>query len=785
MGQINGATFECTYYEDIEYGKTCLLRNLTDQSGFNKEVVFRVPTDYKGRQTSKADFKLIHIAFNSSVNSVPVEIFKEFKNAEAIKVHQAKLSKLDGNAFRYATKLKNLQIRGNDLQKITIEDVKYLENLEKLDLENNPISYIDPKIFDHMKKLKLVDLRRTKCVNLKFHLISEADFLNMKEKLRNCFNMSDIFAPTLNNNFDARIKTTKPEADVKLSDKFDARKSLLGVATPAVEATKPINPKVLDYIEKMKEANARRSKCISEAMKLINEGDFTKLKETFKNCFNMSDLFPPKVKPLKALFDARETTTDFGVPVSLKSLLATTIPDDVATMNPKVLDYIEKIKEARARRAKCISEALKLINDGDFAKLNETFKNCFNMSDLFPPKVKPLKALFDARETTTDFGVPFSPKTLLATTIPDDVATINPKVLDYIEKIKEASARRAKCISEAMKLINEGDFAKLNETFKNCFNMSDIFPSKVKPLKGLFDARKTSADFGVPLSPKSLLATEIPDDVATMNPKVLDYLEKIKEANQRIMVCLNESMQLIKEGNFAKLNETFATCFNMSDIFPPKSKTIKDTFDARLITSTLTQTQPISSTFDVRGESSINLNDVTLKIDNPLKNLLDVRQTLASSLFDEKTTDKLLNKQFDGAVSLMEAQSSLKSIQTTPLKSTFDTRQLLSSDSQAKPKSLTQTFGEPLKTVIPPGRKPITTTTEPSYIEFKQKDVFDFLIQNYMNNLQFATDLVIGTQSEFFWILFIVCMVFLAIEVYLIWIKRQGGQLYVQIPSNE
>lgn len=96
---------------------------------------------------------------DSSLLTIPTELFQEFKNLQGLDLANQKIRKILKNTFKNAKNLKDLKLAKNELREIFEFEFDGAQNLRKLFLENNKIEKLDPQCFQGLNKLEILDLQ--------------------------------------------------------------------------------------------------------------------------------------------------------------------------------------------------------------------------------------------------------------------------------------------------------------------------------------------------------------------------------------------------------------------------------------------------------------------------------------------------------------------------------------------------------------------------------------------------------------------------------------------------
>ncbi len=125
----------------------------------------------------------------SSIHSVPSEVFTKFQNLIIFDILQQKLQEVQKNAFEKGKKLELIRLHSNELTFLHLDTFKGelfnfliffrsanlrkfiskgLTELRTIWLENNKLSAMHPRMFAHLTKLNDLDMQDNPCIDKRF-----------------------------------------------------------------------------------------------------------------------------------------------------------------------------------------------------------------------------------------------------------------------------------------------------------------------------------------------------------------------------------------------------------------------------------------------------------------------------------------------------------------------------------------------------------------------------------------------------------------------------------------
>lgn len=109
-------------------------------------------------------FQVVEIlkVVDSNLGVLPGEIFTTLTNLKKFECTHCQIPTLNLNALRNATKLKELLLGQNNIQKLVKVSFNYPIPLQKIDLGNNDITHLDANTFYGLNNLKLIQLNDNK-----------------------------------------------------------------------------------------------------------------------------------------------------------------------------------------------------------------------------------------------------------------------------------------------------------------------------------------------------------------------------------------------------------------------------------------------------------------------------------------------------------------------------------------------------------------------------------------------------------------------------------------------
>lgn len=96
---------------------------------------------------------------NSSLNSIPIEIFSIFENLKSLDLDSQKIQKIVPNSFANAKNLKYLNLNSNDIKMLETNSFIGCHSLEELHVSGTPLgSNIEQRAFNGLPKLEKLKL---------------------------------------------------------------------------------------------------------------------------------------------------------------------------------------------------------------------------------------------------------------------------------------------------------------------------------------------------------------------------------------------------------------------------------------------------------------------------------------------------------------------------------------------------------------------------------------------------------------------------------------------------
>jgi Leucine-rich repeat (LRR) protein len=127
---------------------------------------------------------------NKTVNYVPSDISKSFADLTSLVITNSHLRAISFNDLRYLTKLRHLDLTGNDLMSLPMHLFIHNGELRVFGANKNQIETIGAKVFDNLKMLEFLSLAENVCTTLTAHNMVEVRRIieNISET---CMNPSD------------------------------------------------------------------------------------------------------------------------------------------------------------------------------------------------------------------------------------------------------------------------------------------------------------------------------------------------------------------------------------------------------------------------------------------------------------------------------------------------------------------------------------------------------------------------------------------------------------------
>ncbi|KAK2887386.1 hypothetical protein Q8A67_015614 [Cirrhinus molitorella] len=102
----------------------------------------------------------------NQIRHIGNHVFQNLKKLTKLSLSHNKISKLDNEALKGLTRVKEFKIDRNELTEIPAGLLDPLERIEHLDFSDNNISRVDPSAFSHLSHLKILKLKNNRLVNL-------------------------------------------------------------------------------------------------------------------------------------------------------------------------------------------------------------------------------------------------------------------------------------------------------------------------------------------------------------------------------------------------------------------------------------------------------------------------------------------------------------------------------------------------------------------------------------------------------------------------------------------
>ncbi|XP_051527537.1 TLR4 interactor with leucine rich repeats-like [Myxocyprinus asiaticus] len=103
---------------------------------------------------------------SNEIRHVGDHVFQNLKKLTKLSLSRNKISKIDREALKGLSRLKDFTIDRNELTEIPAGLLDPLERIEHLDFSDNHISRVDPGAFDHLSHLKTLKLKNNRLTNL-------------------------------------------------------------------------------------------------------------------------------------------------------------------------------------------------------------------------------------------------------------------------------------------------------------------------------------------------------------------------------------------------------------------------------------------------------------------------------------------------------------------------------------------------------------------------------------------------------------------------------------------
>jgi Leucine-rich repeat (LRR) protein len=140
-----------------------------------KNDVVSVKTDPEEADANSV--KAVQIT-ESSIHSIPQEIFTRFPNLELFWSHKQNVQEIKPDTFANAKKLQVISLWENQLTFLHADTFKGLPNLEIIALFNNKLSALHPQMFSYLPKLTRLDLQNNTCIDKNFEAASSETIEN-------------------------------------------------------------------------------------------------------------------------------------------------------------------------------------------------------------------------------------------------------------------------------------------------------------------------------------------------------------------------------------------------------------------------------------------------------------------------------------------------------------------------------------------------------------------------------------------------------------------------------
>jgi hypothetical protein len=140
--------------------------------------------------------KILRVKFvNSSIHSVPGEIFQKFSDLKILDVDGNNVQEITPNTFLHAKKLEIIHLYKNDLTSLHLNSFKGVEKLRQITLHKNKLRALHPKTFSSFGNSEHLDLTNNICIDWIFSPVTS--MAAIEKKLAACGANYPVFLPDL------------------------------------------------------------------------------------------------------------------------------------------------------------------------------------------------------------------------------------------------------------------------------------------------------------------------------------------------------------------------------------------------------------------------------------------------------------------------------------------------------------------------------------------------------------------------------------------------------------
>lgn len=232
---FNSFIINCKFQKTIEEEYACETQDLIIH---HKDMKLNEVTGVHHILKSNQDVMEL-IIMNSSVSFWSNNIFKTFPALQTLSINNAKLEKLSKGDFNYASNLKNVDVRGNEIRVLGNHLFEGAESyLTKIVMNSNKIEKLFSKTFQGLGQLKVLSLRDNLIAELQLGIFCE--LINLKTLIMSSNKLKFLDGQLLQFNTELVLL------------RFNLN-NLIEIGTD-----------ILDYSTKLKTADFSDNKCIDE-----------------------------------------------------------------------------------------------------------------------------------------------------------------------------------------------------------------------------------------------------------------------------------------------------------------------------------------------------------------------------------------------------------------------------------------------------------------------------------------------------------------------------------------
>jgi hypothetical protein len=165
FGLCNGIILQCDYSSTGEWyatGKLYWCDAKVIQHGNKRAVTFVSGTHASGKTNDQVLGMWIR---DQSVDFIPRDITKHFKNIHSIAIGRTKLKSITKEDLRQFPSLRLLHLESNPIEVLDGDLLTFIPKVERVNIFHSKITYVGSDLFSNSKSLNYVSLAGNTCIN--------------------------------------------------------------------------------------------------------------------------------------------------------------------------------------------------------------------------------------------------------------------------------------------------------------------------------------------------------------------------------------------------------------------------------------------------------------------------------------------------------------------------------------------------------------------------------------------------------------------------------------------